>query len=221
MNVLSKTTLAAVALLLTAGSAWAYPVEVGSQVKMYADDNASIAYQGHYQADNLGDSAGKFGVFCLEKDEYFYPGSTYTVASISNYAYGGGVNTNSGDEIDYATKWLYSHFMAQDILSMVAGVTAYDLDFELQQAIWKIEGELPSTTLTGDALKLYTAATSALPTEALAYDVKSMNLVDACGAPAQSQLIGELQPVPEPSTLLLLGGGIAGLALARRRAAKK
>ena len=59
-----KATLTGLALLLTAGSAWAYPVAVGSTVKMYSG-NTAAQYEGYYQADNTGDAAGKFGVFCV------------------------------------------------------------------------------------------------------------------------------------------------------------
>ena len=222
-----KGLVATFALLLTAGAAWAYPVAVGDYVYMYAGDNPNVAYEGHYQAANVNNTTAKFGVFCVEQDEYFYPTTSYTntsykVESISDVAYGGGLNTNNGDTLDYATKWLYSHFMAKDILSKVSGINAYNLDFEIQEAIWKIEGEYPNTALTGDAKILYETAIAAQNSqtqEMLQYDVKVMNLVYANGGYAQSQLMA--QPVPEPSTLLLLGAGILGLGFARKRFAKK
>jgi hypothetical protein len=232
MKKMIKASVMAVAMTAMAATAWAYPVAVGDTVTMYANDNSSIAYEGHYQADNLTDSFGVFGVFCLEQNEYFYPtnwgyNAIYKVESIVDYAKSGGLSgqdATGGDPLSYATKWIYSHFMQKDLESVVGLNNSTNLDAEIQDAIWKLEGEYNTVTLTGDALTIYTKANAA--SGSLAYDVKVMNLVYNSnfgsykeGAYAQSQLIG--QPVPEPSTLILLGAGIAALGFARRRSAKK
>jgi hypothetical protein len=210
-----KATLTGLALLLTAGSAWAYPVEVGQSVKMVADDTLS----GHYQAYYGTGYTSYFGTFCVEMDEHFTSGTVYRVDSISDTAWLGGANTNTGDPLSFATKWLYSHYLQGNLYSSLS-INPGANDSYLQNAIWALEEEQAAPT-SGFAKTLYDAALSASENESLAYDVKVMNLEDFCNNTKQSQLIGELQPVPEPSTLLLLGGGIAGLALARRRATKK
>lgn len=233
MKISTKSSLTALALFLTAGSAWAYPVAVGDTVKMYNNDTMA-QYEGHYQADNVNDAAGKFGVFCVELNEYFTPGVSYKVASISNGANKGGLygkTSTNFDPISKETQWLYHHFLLKDIQS-VTGIT--ENDYQLQLAFWFLENELDNRVsqnstyfdayygnigVTTDAEKYVAAAQLAVSRGAFLGDVKVMNLVDANGGYAQSQLIG--QPVPEPSTMLLVGAGLIGLGFARRKAQNK
>ena len=219
MKKIQRTLLVSIGLsvvtLLIAAAAWAYPVGVGSTVTMYANDTYA-QYEGNYQARNNA-TGSTFGVFCLEMNEYFTPGAKYTVASIEDYANNGGVG-GASDGKDYlrgATKWLYYHFMLKDIQN-VTGIA--ENDYNMQLAIWYLENEI--TAVSGNAKIYVDKALEAEGNGSDTGDVKVMNLVDASGKVAQSQLIGAA-PVPEPATVLLLSVGLAGAGMLNRRKNKK
>ena len=225
MKNITKIYLSAIAMLLAFSvNSWAlpYPVAVGEIITMLNGDTAA-QYEGNYQFKN---SAGNiFGTFCLEESEYFNPGYKYKVSNISSFAENGGIGgaTNGKDELSFATKWLYSHFLSKDILA-VTGIA--ENDYAMQLAIWTLEEERAYSNLSGAAKTYYDKAIAADTKELLAFDLKAMNLVndgndglDYLGKTSrQSQLVGA--PVPEPSTFLLLAAGLLGAGLLRRRSRK-
>ncbi len=158
-------------------------------------------------------SGVSINTFCLELDEYISLNTTYYVADIANdVVMGGGRNTDSGDQISDATKWLYVQYLE--------GV--YTNPAALQLAIWVLEDEYyhktdfswdywgTSTDSIGVVAKSYYGAAQGKSTTA---DIRALDLRNAAGNPVQSYLIR----VPEPSTVILLGTGLLGLALFLRR----
>src|SRR5262245_2745515 len=102
-----------------------------------------------------------FLTFCIEEGEFFNPGTQYA-GVISDRAVFGNNGTNSGgsDPLNSQTAFLYSHYMAGDLSTLVAGFNANSLNNlqSLQKAIWKFEGE--STALDAMGTSLYNAAQS-------------------------------------------------------------
>lgn len=208
---------------VVAGHAYAYPIEVGDSVKFQNGTYGTTA-GGEFNIIDAANGDFLFKTFCLEYSEHLNYSSTFIVDSISDTAYGGGyedgVPAVDGDPISDETKWLYWNFVtggleiATDYTYSDSGINA------LQRAIWYLEGEIASLT---DSLAeaLIDAAGVAIAAGDSLGNVKVMNVSFENGGLAQSQLVADVAPVPEPSTLLLMSAGGGLLWLVRRRKANK
>jgi len=192
--------IAGVAMLgiLAAAPSFAAIVNEGDWVTLtWADPYGGNGSGGAFGV--LKNSVVLFNTFCLETDEYFNPGNSYYVYDISNTAYAGGANTNSGDELDFRTAYLYRQYLDGSITDQTL----------LQNAIWVIEQEITSSDAS--VLNLINTAANASGY----YGIAVMNISsDGAGVNLKQSM---LVPVPEPGTLILLGSGLLGLALVGRR----
>lgn len=162
---------------------------------------------------NVGET---FETFCLEWDEYFYPGHTYKVASLDSAAIlGGGGAVGGKDSLNIATAWLYDSWLNGSLQPTYTAA-------QVQNVIWYIEQE--KSTLSSQEQSLYNAALAGGATWGSDYHgIWVMNLVGIQSGdfnPAQSQLVREKglprpppPAVPAPGAALL---GAIGLAVVNR-----
>jgi VPDSG-CTERM motif len=183
--------------------------------KMDADGDANTAIIG-------------FQTFCLEYGESISLNTTYNyTVSTAAYAGGGGASGSPlHDPISIGTAYLYSLFAT-------GGLGSFGYDYsngagraasatQLQNAFWYLENERTLAEIGGSnafvtlAINQFggTLAGAQANNDTSLYGVRVLNLTSDSGALKQSQLIH----VPDGgATLMLLGLGMSGLALLRRK----
>ena len=115
-------------LLLLTGNALALPME---QTYVTMENDWDVPYT---MTDADGNS---YSTFCLEKNNFFYPGQEYYVASVGDYAEGGGEGAVDGkDPVSSDTKWLYAAYLS-DVFKGIS-----DAAQMVQYAIWYLEDEI-------------------------------------------------------------------------------
>jgi len=192
----------------------------GGEFTVTSNDAQLLNIRNNYNAKAIVN--GGFETFCLEINEEFYSGNSYTYA-LSDAAKSGGAGgaVNGKDPVSVGSAWLYSQFAAGTLAgyNYTSGLGRQASAGLLQNAIWWLEDEIKladpySNTFLSAALNHFGGINSAKSDNQGAYAVGVINLGVNSGN--QDQIV--LLPVPDGgATIALFGAALLALAAVRRR----
>ncbi len=196
------------------------------QVNMTAPGAGYLAtYVSGYigQMGGPGGSATSFTTFCIELDEFFYPGTTYD-ARLSDEAEQGGVGGPSPDPLSSRTAALYQTFREGGSIDGSVVDTAAEYT-ALQDAIWASEEEVTYASLSALAKSMYDWAEEATDGDTVsdiaAFSGGSLGKVRVMQLWETGDTAGNVQDmltlIPLPGTAGLASLGLMGVVLTRRR----
>ena len=180
-------------------------------------------------AKNQAGNTPNFQTFCVETNEYIWPNTLYS-ATLSNAAIKGGVGGPRPDPVSKGTADLYYQFATNTWtggLSYKYGDAALRLidAANLQQTIWWLEEEGldpgAGNQYRNYVLTTYTTEAGARADNAGLFSVMAVNVWELDQAGNLNYIKQDmLTVVPIPAAAWLLGSGLIGLVVIRRRMKK-